>query len=252
MKKVFLLPAFLGLASLSGCVSQGAYKDLAERVKNEQDLNTAMKQEMVQLGKHLKELQTANVDLANALQASDQSTHQEVKVEEEIDSMLAEWSTQLESNLFSDFEVLQADHAMGVRLDDGKDVLFASGKWALTQKAKQSLDVLSEIIIETLKNHPSYVVRVDGHTDNDPIRSLKKQGIQDNTHLAFMRANAVRRYLVDKGIDKDDVYVMAAGEWIPVSEQKKLNRRVEIWVSTPAGFSLPNQNKNQAVIARTR
>ncbi|MHC4931437.1 MAG: OmpA/MotB family protein, partial [Planctomycetota bacterium] len=75
-------------------------------------------------------------------------------------------------------------------------------------------------------------VRVEGHTDSDPIR---KSGWKSNEALSLARAEMVRKYLVDRGIEKSLLQVKGFGASEPVvpnktDEGKARNRRVEIVV----------------------
>jgi len=257
MKKL-ILSAALGLSALmTGCVSTGGYNDLAQRVENEQDLNQQLKTELVRYQTNVKDLQGANAELAAELKKKPGqiTVIKEVPVQAKIDTSaldaeLDALRKELEGGLSNDFAFLKADHAVGVRLDDGASVLFNSGSWDLTGSAKSSLKALAEIVKDSLNRNPNHIVRVDGHTDSDPVRTLKSKGIETNTVLAFRRANAVRDYLVEQGIPAKKLSVLACGEYMPISNQKKLNRRVELWVSTPEGFSLNGAQGASGTVSR--
>jgi chemotaxis protein MotB len=103
------------------------------------------------------------------------------------------------------------------------DVLFASGKVDLKSTAKSTLDQIAAVI---QRDYASNVIRVEGHTDNDPIR---KSTWTDNLELSLERAAAVHRYLQTRGVSADRMYAAGYGDTRP-QESKARSRRVEIVV----------------------
>jgi chemotaxis protein MotB len=101
------------------------------------------------------------------------------------------------------------------------DVLFASGQAALRQQARQRLDQVAQVI---RNQYSGNIVRVEGHTDSDPIR---KSGWKTNERLGAERAMAVHEYLVSKGVDANRIYAATFGATRPRGS-KEQSRRVEI------------------------
>ena len=114
-------------------------------------------------------------------------------------------------------------------------ILFEAGEVELTQSAKETLDTA---VVAYLKKNRGQQIRIDGHTDGQPIRVSPWQ---DNYHLAAMRALSVMRYLGTKGIPQKDMYVAGFGMNRPLVEPKEAtddmpkNRRVEILLIPEAG-----------------
>jgi len=108
------------------------------------------------------------------------------------------------------------------------DVLFDSGKATLKSSAKQSLDQIASVLNSKWSGHR---IRIEGHTDTDPIRKSKWKS---NEHLSAERALTVEQYLVGKGVDNDRVYSAAFGPSDPRST-KQQSRRVEIVILAAAG-----------------
>ena len=108
------------------------------------------------------------------------------------------------------------------------DILFASGKYELSQDANLKLARLSGVILA----HPGLKLRIEGYTDST--------GSEDfNLKLSGQRANTVQTFLVQQGLKQDDVTSAGKGQANPVSGNdtaagRQQNRRVEIIVSGEA------------------
>jgi len=113
------------------------------------------------------------------------------------------------------------------------DILFKPGSSILSDAAKKALDNVADTI---KREYPGAKVRVEGHTDSQPIRRSKAEN-NDNWDLAGNRAQAVLHYLLSKGVAEDNLGFAGYGMVQPVtpnsspSGQAK-NRRVEIVVIT--------------------
>ena len=101
------------------------------------------------------------------------------------------------------------------------DLLFAPGKATIQASGRSELDRIAGVIQERFPNN---LIRVEGHTDSDPIR---KSAWKTNERLSAERAMAVEAYLVSKGIDGDRMYSAAMGSARPRAN-KQSSRRVEI------------------------
>jgi outer membrane protein OmpA-like peptidoglycan-associated protein len=108
------------------------------------------------------------------------------------------------------------------------DVLFASGKFQLSQDASLKLARLSGVILA----HPGLKLRIEGYTDSTGSEAL-------NFTLSGQRADAVRAFLVGQGLQPGDVTSAGMGQASPVASNdtaagRQQNRRVEIIVSGEA------------------
>jgi outer membrane protein OmpA-like peptidoglycan-associated protein len=101
------------------------------------------------------------------------------------------------------------------------DVLFASGSADIRPEARRELDKIASSIN---RNYAGAQVRVEGHTDSDPIRKSKWG---TNEALSQARADAVRRYLVQKGVSSGNVEAVGYGSSRPKGS-KPASRRVEV------------------------
>lgn len=104
------------------------------------------------------------------------------------------------------------------------DAFFDFGKSVLKPEGKAKLDDL----VSKVKSISLEVVIAVGHTDAVGSDTY-------NQKLSVARSEAVKAYLVSKGIDKNRIYTEGKGETSPVADNKTKegrakNRRVEIEV----------------------
>jgi outer membrane protein OmpA-like peptidoglycan-associated protein len=102
------------------------------------------------------------------------------------------------------------------------DVLFATGKAELRAGATSGFDRFAD----ALKNQPGHRITIEGHTDS-------VGGEESNIALSQRRADAVKNYLVRRGVPADSITTTGKGEAFPVagnetSAGRQKNRRVEV------------------------
>jgi outer membrane protein OmpA-like peptidoglycan-associated protein len=113
----------------------------------------------------------------------------------------------------------KSEHTSRIRISG--DVLFASGSATLKPEAKK--EIASKI--GDLRGASSIVI--EGYTDSDPV---KKSKYGSNQALSKARADAVKEYLVSRGISKSKISTVGKGAASPLSTKKE-SRRVEIVVA---------------------
>lgn len=102
------------------------------------------------------------------------------------------------------------------------DVLFAFDSSTIRETAKPTLAK----VVRALANNPDKTLTVTGHTDSVGTEEY-------NQGLSERRAAAVKRYIVQSGIEEDRIMTYGRGEMDPLvpndtAEARMLNRRVEI------------------------
>lgn len=108
-------------------------------------------------------------------------------------------------------------------------LLFGSGKYDLTARAKEVLGKVAKVI----KAKPEFEFMVEGHTDDDPIST---SCFVDNWDLSTKRATSVVRVLQDEyNVDPTRMVAAGRGEYIPIESNeydagKAKNRRTKIIV----------------------
>jgi outer membrane protein OmpA-like peptidoglycan-associated protein len=104
-------------------------------------------------------------------------------------------------------------------------IVFDSGKATIAPSSYPTLDRAAEL----LTKYPTLKLEISGHTDS--VGNDAK-----NQKLSEDRANAVRDYIVGKGIDAARLSTRGAGETEPVADNKKKegrakNRRIEFKIA---------------------
>jgi len=122
-------------------------------------------------------------------------------------------------------EVLQTTDTPRGLVVNMADVLFQTGKYALSTEAQLKLAKLTGII----QAHPGLNLAIEGYTDTTGTAEF-------NMTLSQQRADAVRTFLISQGLSPDTITSKGMGEANPVADNstaagRKLNRRVEIIVS---------------------
>ena len=127
-------------------------------------------------------------------------------------------------------EVRVKEEARGLVLTLSGSVLFPSGSAELLSPARQRLD---EVAAALKKTQNSLVI--EGHSD-----SLGAPAV--NQELSYLRAESVRRYLIDRGVDGSRIRSEGLGSEQPIAsnataEGRANNRRVEIVLQRDVGGS---------------
>jgi outer membrane protein OmpA-like peptidoglycan-associated protein len=116
------------------------------------------------------------------------------------------------------------DTPRGLQVNMG-DVLFDTGKYNLRMPAQLGLAKLSGIVL----SHPGLKLAVEGYTDTTGTAVF-------NQTLSEQRANTVRDYLIQQGLDAGSITAQGFGPADPVASNdtpqgRQQNRRVEIIIS---------------------
>lgn len=111
------------------------------------------------------------------------------------------------------------------RIEISEQVHFATGKH---QILKDSFELLNQIV-QVLEDHPTIKLRIEGHTDSVGNEAF-------NLRLSQQRADSVREYLIEAGIDSERLESLGYGPSMPIASNaneagRSQNRRVEFNIS---------------------
>jgi outer membrane protein OmpA-like peptidoglycan-associated protein len=101
------------------------------------------------------------------------------------------------------------------------NILFSTNQHTIQAQSLPELDYL----VRLMKARPTLKVKIEGHTDNVGSEA-------HNMKLSYLRAEAVRQYMVKRGIARDRLYTIGYGATRPTAsndgeEGRQLNRRTE-------------------------
>ena len=142
----------------------------------------------------------------------------------------------LEDSLMKDLklkghQVTVSQDARGLVISFQERLFFQPGQATLSPQAEATLDKLAGVLQQA--HHP---IRVEGHTDNTPIRTAK---FPYNWELSTTRATTIVRDLVERHhFSPQELSAAGFGEYYPLAdnstiEGKQKNRRVDIVLLNP-------------------
>jgi chemotaxis protein MotB len=122
---------------------------------------------------------------------------------------------------------------VGDRFVFSSEVFFAAGGAELSAEGLAEVDKLAAAILELQRQIPpeiGWVLRVDGHTDRRPIRTVQ---FPSNWELSAARAISVVRFLISRGIPAERLVAAGFGEFQPIDTSDgepafARNRRIEL------------------------
>ena len=255
MRKVLFLS--LAALTLASCGSKKKIAELEQKNKECQDLlnSTTMKlnvclTEKEALSQQNEYLKKNNSDLINSskeltmlttkgaenLQRSLESLKEkDLKINRLQDALTKKDSvtlalvTSLKKNVGLDDQDVNISVEKGVVFINISDkMLFKSGSYVVTDKAKSVLDKVAKVI----NDKPDFECMVEGHTDNVPFTG--NAILLDNWDLSVKRATAIVRVLTkDLGVNPKQIIAAGRSEFIPLvdnntAENRATNRRTRI------------------------
>ncbi|MGZ3458401.1 MAG: OmpA family protein, partial [Archangium sp.] len=194
-----------------------------------------------------REEQERQAQLAQAQQRMDQLNAQ-LEQERQARQEAEQRATQAEAEARAQAEVANqlrnikqlrvTEEPRGLVLTLSGSVLFRSGSSDLLPSAKRRLDEVADALKKT--QNP---LVIEGHTDSKGPAEL-------NEELSYARAESVKDYLVDQGVDSSRIRTEGRGEAEPIASNKSPegranNRRVEIVIERGVGGAGQQQEQQQ-------
>lgn len=214
--KFFLLVAFVGM---SGCAELSELRNLNRRQA------ITIRDQSEEIARFKKQLSS----LSDKLKASEEEMSKLRKLAKSIGE-----------------GVTVRDTVEGPVLLFPEKILFDSGMATIKPHGEHALKKMAEF----LKENPAISVRIDGHTDTDPI--IRTKHLWDsNHHLSAARALSVFHFLTkSENIAEKRIHVAGFGPNRPIASNsttagKKENRRVEFLILTTVA-SLPAKETSLA------
>ncbi|WP_295993741.1 flagellar motor protein MotD [Rugamonas sp.] len=129
--------------------------------------------------------------------------------------------------LVKEGKVRVTQNSRGVSVEINASVLFDPGAAALTAQSSEALRAVAELL-----RNDTHDVQVEGHTDNQPIKSAL---YPSNWELSAVRASSVVRLFIAAGVAPERLTAVGHGAIIPVASNddpqgRARNRRVAVTI----------------------
>ena len=227
------------IAEMAGKLEQSGKKLLAE-----QEISESGRAKVALLNQQMAALRQTLAKISQALEVSEKRTkEQNVQIAalgKRLNAALANKVHEL-SRYRSEFfgrlrDVLGAQKGVrivGDRFVFQSEVLFSKGAADIGEAGKNQLLQLARTLQEISRKIPAdldWVLRVDGHTDKDPIKTAR---FPSNWALSSARAISVVQFLINQGLAPNRLAATGFGEYQPLENRddeiaKRRNRRIEL------------------------
>ncbi|WP_434383895.1 OmpA family protein [Melittangium boletus] len=202
-------------------------REEATRLQTEQQRLAQVEQQERERQAQLDAAQQRANELNNQLEQERQARAQAEQRAAEAQAE-ARAQAQVASELRNIRQVQVKEESRGLVLTLSGSVLFRSGSSDLLAAARRRLNDVASALNKT--ENP---LLIEGHTDSQGSAEL-------NDELSYLRAEAVRDYLVDQGVDRERIRIDGRGKEAPIasnstSEGRANNRRVEIIIERGVG-----------------
>ena len=190
----------------------------------------AMRRQLAQLNSLLSDSETRNV--ASDAQIADLGKRLNSALAQKVQEL-----TRYRSEFFGRLRQILSQRSdilvVGDRFVFQSEVLFPKGTAELNADGQQEMLKLADALKQLEREIPpdiAWVLRVDGHTDTDPIQSPQ---FKSNWELSAGRAIAVVNFLIAGGVAPNHLVAAGFGEFQPIDpgsteEAKSRNRRIEL------------------------
>jgi len=224
--------------------SQSVLDQIRRTLLQEKDLSKSARAQLALLNQQMSALRRQLANLERALEVSEKlTTEQKAQIfnlGKRLNAALASKVQEL-SRYRSEFfgrlrDVLgrqKGVRVVGDRFVFQSEVLFDKGSAGIGAAGRDQLTALASTLKNIAAKIPDgidWVLRVDGHTDSDPIKTLR---FPSNWELSSARAIAVVRELVANGLPPNRLVAAGFGEFQPIDSKideiaKRRNRRIEL------------------------
>ncbi|MCB1761140.1 MAG: peptidoglycan -binding protein [Gammaproteobacteria bacterium] len=215
-----------------------------QALEQEKALSSSARAQIALLNERIAALREQLQLISSALKlAEEKSQGQELEISnlgKRLNLLLAQQVNELEkyrSEFFGTLRKVLGENpnirVVGDRFVFPSELLFASGSATLGERGKAELAKLAvtlDDIASRIPSEVSWILRVDGHTDRQPINTDQ---FPSNWELSTARAVSVVRYLASQGIQAKRLAATGFGQYHPVdrgesAEAYARNRRIEI------------------------
>ncbi len=180
--------------------------------------------------------------------------HMDVSIQS-MQKVAADMTQQVKNlNVGKDIQLTLVEDGKGLEIAFDNAILFATGNAELLPEAGQSLLELMEVLKTSGK---PFVIRIEGHTDDNPI--LNNTRYPSNWELSAARASIIVRLFEGHGFSPDSLTAVGYGsarpfvpnrdeKGTPISSNQAKNRRVLVKVALDLERMMRERKKEQEQI----
>lgn len=231
---------------MEGKISElaGKLKENGKSLLTEKEFSTSARAEVALLNQQMSALRAQLVQISSILEVSEaeakKKSVQIVNLGKRLNAALASKVQELSryrSEFFGRLRDLLGKH-QGVRIVGDRfvfqsEVLFAKSEAKIAAAGQVQLDQLATTLLEIALEIPGeidWILRIDGHTDNDPISTSR---YPSNWELSTARAISVVKHLINAGLPANRLVAAGFGEFHPIDKRndeisQRRNRRIEL------------------------
>lgn len=223
---------------------QTLYLQTQDKLAEEEELSAAAQAQVAQLTTQLNALRAELAKLNQALEASEaRDIEQQAQIADlgkRLNQALAQKVQELQqyrSEFFGKLRQVLRNRPgisiVGDRFVFQSEVLFDAGKAELGPEGRDDMAKFAATLLNIAKEIPDdidWILRVDGHTDSQPIRTAR---FPSNWELSMARALSVTKFLISQGIPPNRLAPTGFGEFQPIDDRDDeigflRNRRIEL------------------------
>ncbi len=228
-------------------MAQAQKQNTADKIKALEASTTASKSEVFKMTRALAALRVRIEELTSLLAEKDmQASRDKVAITnlgKSLNNALASRVQELQrfrSEFFGRLRDVLKDRddveIVGDRFIFQSEVLFAQGQSDVGPEGQKQLVKLAITLADIAQKIPSdinWILQVDGHTDNVPVRPGR---YADNWDLSTERALSVVRHLTQHGLPENRLAAAGYGEYQPLDNTdhdaaRRTNRRIELKIT---------------------
>ena len=222
----------------------GRLNENRKTLLTEKEFSTSARAEVALLNQQMSALRVQLAQIRTILEISEAEAKKKnvqiVNLGKRLNAALASKVQELSrhrSEFFGRLRDLLGKH-QGVRIVGDRfvfqsEVFFAKSEAEIAAAGQAQLDQLATTLLEIALEIPGeidWILRIDGHTDNDPISTSR---YPSNWELSTARAISVVRYLINAGLPANRLVAAGFGEFHPIDKRndeisQRRNRRIEL------------------------
>lgn len=251
-----LVALSLLVGSFQSCVSQKKYNELMSakeatdqalaetqaQVQNLQEENQELQQTLEEERERLNgQIEDLRSDLNSTQEQVAEVRDKLNMTEEQLNEVMSSINSTLDAYKESGLSVENRDGRLYVVTEEPFQYRIGSAR--LSSAEREALTELSNV----LKENPDLRILVEGHTDD---LQYPADSAMDNWDLSVMRSMNVIRYLLDQGVNPDQVAAVGYGETMPAvpndsDENRSQNRRTVVRPDFQVGKIMESVENNQ-------